>query len=99
VGDGNDVAATVLRGGTLDRRHDAGNEIGEAFATDRPLLRGRKPQGVGADLARGIKGLALLTLPFAQMLFGQCRHLDRLDAGEAVGCRGQDRRGGLFGAQ
>src|SRR4029453_9049179 len=42
---------------------------------------------------------ALLPLPFAQMLFGQSRHLERLDAGKAVGCRGKDRGGGLFGAQ
>src|SRR4029453_11958881 len=95
----NNVAAAILGGSALDRRHDARNEIGEAFPTDGPLLRGRKPQGMGPALARGIEGLALLPLPFAQMLFGQSRHLERLDAGKAVGCRGKDRGGGLFGAQ
>src|SRR5262245_12072921 len=94
-----DVAAAILSRCALDRRHDARNEIGKAFPTDGPLLRGGKPQGMGPDLARGIEGLALLPLPFAQMLLGQGRHLDRRDAGEAVGSRSQDRRGGLFGAQ
>src|SRR5215471_17872344 len=65
MGDGNNVTAAVLYSEAFDDRPHALDEIDEAFATWRTFVSRAEPQRVRADLALGIKGLALHALPNA----------------------------------
>ena len=63
VRDGNDVAAAMLGGEPVNRRTHALHEVDEALSARCTLVRGREPERMCADLALGIEGLALETLP------------------------------------
>ena len=76
---GNDILAAMLEVETLDRRRHAAHEIGKALPARRALVGRRKPQRVRADPSRRIERLALLPLPFAQMLLGKVGNGQRRD--------------------
>ncbi len=95
MGDGDDVAAAVLGGEALDWRPHAVDEIDEALPARRALVRGGEPECVRADPSLRVEGFALEPLPFAQMLLGELRHLDRLDCAVAAAEGCHDRRCGL----
>src|SRR5262249_46860801 len=68
---GHNVAALMFLGPTLDRNADTLHQIDEAFAVGRAFVGGGIPERVRLLTAIHQEGVAIKTLPIAEVLFGK----------------------------
>jgi hypothetical protein len=101
MGYGDKIAAGMVLDQAVDRSAYPRGDRHETFATRRRLMRWRMPKAMEIAVARLAQRVIGKALPFAEILFGEVRHRDRLRPGDRLRPRqtgADDRRRRLMSA-